>query len=155
MSHVTLMMEGHVADRLGSGRTMPDVTTWAEFISGRVYASVGQIPMVEGTWCDSHIMKPAVCILNPLYDAHAASCWRTLLSSNPIGSASPRVRARACTCMMTFSSLLLRAAPEGASLCRPTWFLSLPATPAAYWQCEISESESKDVLVSSCPFTAQ
>ena len=50
---------------------------------------------VEGTWCESHIMAPAVCILNPSNGTH--NCrpgWRTCLGSTPSGS----VPLYACAC---------------------------------------------------------
>ena len=51
---------------------------------------------VEGTWCESHIMAPAVCILNPSNGTH--NCrpgWRTCLGSTP----SRSVRLYACACL--------------------------------------------------------
>ena len=58
---------------------------------------------VEGPGCESHIMAPAVCILNPSNGTH--NCrpgWRTCLGSTPSGS----VPLYACAC------LNLRAAPR-------------------------------------------
>ena len=63
---------------------------------------------VEGTWCESHIMAPAVCILNPSNGTH--NCrpgWRTCLGSTPSGS----VRLYACACLKS-----CRAAPEKAQV---------------------------------------
>ena len=50
---------------------------------------------VEGPGCESHIMAPAVCILNPSNGTH--NCrpgWRTCLGSTPSGS----VPLYACAC---------------------------------------------------------
>ena len=65
---------------------------------------------VEGPWCESHIMAPAVFILNPSNGIHNhRNCrpgWRTSLGSIPIGS------ALLCACARPIT--LLRVAPEDA-----------------------------------------
>ena len=63
---------------------------------------------VEGTWCESHIMAPAVCILNPSNGTH--NCrpgWRTCLGSTHSGS----VLLYTCACLKS-----CRAAPKKAQV---------------------------------------
>jgi hypothetical protein len=68
---------------------------------------------MDGTWCESHILAPAACILNPLYCTQTAVLVEDYAGSTPISSAPPFVCTHAWTCPP--SDYDFQAASEGAS----------------------------------------
>jgi hypothetical protein len=74
----------------------------------------------QGTWCESHTMAPAVCILNPFNGTHTCRPGGGLRWGR-----SPTAAHRSKHSLARSSKLCYRAAPEGAS--------SAAHIPCTYW----------------------